>query len=84
MAMRLQSAPSIQPLNKYCLNNTRTTHHQNELLVRRCVVLIRIAALYKNQVQIYEGYGLKVKILASDLYNSKCMSYQFDFSGQHY
>jgi len=26
MAMRLQSAPSIQPLNKDCLHTTRTTH----------------------------------------------------------
>jgi len=53
MAMRLQSAPSIQSLNKDCLHTTRTTHQQNDLLVRRCVALIRIAALYKNQVHTY-------------------------------
>jgi len=47
MAMRLQSAPFIQPLNKDYLHNTRTTHQQNEMLVNR---IARIAALYKNQV----------------------------------
>jgi len=41
MAMRLQSAPSIQPLNKYCLHTSRTTHQQNELLVKRCVGLLQ-------------------------------------------
>jgi len=53
MAMRLQSAPSIQPLNKDCLLTTRTTHQQNELLVKRCVAYLRIAALYKNLVHTY-------------------------------
>jgi len=50
MAIRLQSAPYIQPLSKESLHTTRTTHQQNELLVKRCVALIRIAALYENQV----------------------------------
>jgi len=40
-------------LNKDCLHTTQTTHQQNELLVKRCVALIRIAALYKNQVRTY-------------------------------
>jgi len=53
MAMRLQSEPSIQPLNKDCLHTTRTTHQQNELLVQRCVALIRIAALFKNQAHTF-------------------------------
>jgi len=53
MAMRLQSAPFIQPLNKDCLHTTRTTHQQNELLVKHCVGLTHIAALYKNQVHRY-------------------------------
>jgi len=53
MAMQLQSAPSIQPLNKDFLHTTRSTHQHNELLVQRCVALIRIAALYKKQVNTY-------------------------------
>jgi len=41
MAMRLQSAPSIQPLNKDFLPTTRTTHEQNELLVKHIYALQR-------------------------------------------
>jgi len=53
MAMRLQSEPSIQPLNKDCLHATRTTHQQNELLVKRYVALTRIVALHKTQVHTH-------------------------------
>jgi len=35
------------------LHTTRTTYQQNELLFQSCVALIRIAALYKNQVHAY-------------------------------
>jgi len=55
MSKRLQSAPSIQPLNKDCLDTTQTTHQQNELHVQRLfsVALIRIAALFKNQAHTH-------------------------------
>jgi len=69
MAIRLQSAPSVQPLNKDCLHTTRTTHQQNWLLVLRCVALIsKLLQRYIKTRNIHSLYTYSI-IFAVYLYD---------------